>query len=275
VAGFVIAAGLVWPVLLFDAKIVTLPLSALVLIVSVAAGVRIGLVRGGDLLRYLGASGRLPVATPGQGRAVKVVDTSALIDGRILDVCRGGFVDGTLVVPLFVLHELQGLADAGDDERRARGRRGLDVLGGLQRSAGVALEVADRDYPEVAAVDAKLVALAKERGGALLTVDANLARVAEVQGVRVLNLHGLAEALRPPVLPGTQLSVRIVKPGREAGQGIGYLDDGTMVVVENGRSWHGTAVSAEVTSVLANANGRMVFATAAPPPTPLNRASRG
>lgn len=271
-AGFALGAGVTWPVLLFEGRVFTVPLAALIVVVTTTAGLRIGVARGGDLLRYLGASGRLPVTTPSHGTGVKVVDTSALIDGRLLDVCRGGFIEGTLVLPAFVLSELQGLADAGEDERRARGRRGLDVLGALQRSSGVALEVPDRDFPEITDVDAKLVALARERHAALITVDGNLASVAEVQGVKVLNLHQLAEALRPPVLPGDHLTLRIAKPGRERGQGIGYLADGTMVVVEHARDLQGQEVAAEVTSVLSNPKGRLVFATAARPPTPLSRA---
>ncbi|MDQ3974527.1 MAG: PIN domain nuclease, partial [Actinomycetota bacterium] len=197
----------------------------------------------------------------------KVVDTSALVDGRIVDVCRAGFIDSTLVVPQFVLYELQGLADAGDDERRAHGRRGLDVLGALQRSAGVALEVAEEDFPEIGAVDAKLVAMARQRGASLLTVDAHLGRVAEIRGVRVLNLHTLAETLRPPVLPGQRLRVRILKVGKEPGQGVGYLSDGTMVVMEGACDRRLAEVTGEVTSILSNPNGRMVFATLVDVPT--------
>ncbi len=262
IAGFVLGCSVTWPALLFGGRAYTVPVAGLVIAVSTAAGVRLGVARGGDLLRFMGASGRLGVASPSSGARARVVDTSALIDGRLLDVCRAGFLDGTLIVPRFVLYELQGLADAEDPERRSRGRRGLDVLGGLQRSAGVALEVADSDYPEIEAVDAKLVALARERDSALVTVDGNLGRVAEVQGVRILNLHALAETLRPPVLPGDRLSVQITKPGREQGQGVGYLSDGTMVVVEGGRQHQGSQVAAEVTSILSNPNGRMVFATA-------------
>lgn len=262
--GLVLGAALAWPVLLFDGRRFTVPLAALGVVLAVGTCARIGADRGGDLLRALGASGRLPVVSPSSGARARVVDTSALVDGRLLDVCRAGFLDGTLVVPRFVLYELQGLADAGDEERRARGRRGLDVLGALQRSAGVALEVAEQDHPELAEVDAKLIAMARQRGSAVITVDGNLGRVAEVQGVKVLNLHALAETLRPPVLPGDRLRLRIAKAGREAGQGIGYLADGTMVVVEGGRDHQGDDLEAEVTSVLSNANGRMVFATRVP-----------
>ncbi|MFO8075669.1 MAG: TRAM domain-containing protein [Egibacteraceae bacterium] len=273
--GMVLAAALTWPVLLLGGRtMVAVPLAGLVITLLVAGGARLGFHRGGDLLRYVGASGRLDVSSPSRGTAVKVVDTSALVDGRLLDVARTGFLEGTLVVPRFVLFELQGLADAGDEERRARGHRGLDVLAGLQRSAGVAVEVADRDYPEVAEVDAKLLAMAEELGAALVTVDGNLARIAEVQGVRVRNLNALADTLRPPVLPGEVLDVKVTRRGREAGQGVGHLADGTMVVVESAADHVGEAVGAEVTSILSNPHGRMVFATRVEA-TPLRRRVAG
>lgn len=268
-AGLVAGLGLTWPVLLFDGRLYTVPVAATVVLSTVAIGVRVGLGRGGDLLRAVGASGRIAVTTPSSGPGVRVIDTSALVDGRLLPVCRSGFVAGTLVIPQFVLYELQGLADAGDDERRMRGRRGLDVLAALQRAAGVSVEVCDRDYPEIAAVDAKIVAAARDRRAPIVTVDGNLARVAEIQGLRVLNLHQLAEDLRPPVLPGDELDVRVVRSGKEDGQGVGYLADGTMVVVEGARDRQGTEVKAEVTSILTNPNGRMVFAALRPEPTPL------
>lgn len=261
IAGLFVAAGVLWPVLLFPGRLITVPVAVLATLVLVISGARVGIGRGGDLLRFVGASGRLTVSAPSRGATAKLVDTSALIDGRLLDLCRAGFCEGTLVLPQFVLYELQGLADAGDEERRQRGARGLDVLAGLQRSSGVALEVTDLDYPEIAAVDAKLIAMARELGAALLTVDANLARIAEVQGLRVLNLNALAETLRPPVVPGDVLAVRVAKPGKEAGQGVGYLSDGTMVVIEGARDQQGREVACEVTSLLSNQHGRMVFAT--------------
>src|SRR5687767_3569036 len=152
--GLVLATALTWPVLLFGAKVYTVPVAILLMVLLTLTGVRLGVARGGDLLRSLGATGRLRVTTPSGGRRAKVVDTSALIDGRVVDVCRSRFIEGTLVVPQFVLYELQGLADSGDSERRMRGRRGLDVLGALQHSAGIALEVTDVDYPAIEAVDA-------------------------------------------------------------------------------------------------------------------------
>ncbi len=273
--GLLLAAALTWPVLLLGGRtMLAVPLAGLVITLLVAGGARLGFHRGGDLMRYVGASGRLDVTTPSRGAAVKLVDTSALVDGRLLDVARAGFLEGTLVVPRFVLFELQGLADAGEEERRARGRRGLDVLAGLQRSSGVAVEVSERDYPEVAEVDAKLLAMAQELGAALVTVDGNLARVAEVQGVRVRNLNALADTLRPPVLPGDVLEIKVTRRGREHGQGVGHLADGTMVVVESAADQVGEAVGAEVTSILSNPHGRMVFATRLDA-TPLRRHAAG
>ncbi|MBA2318312.1 MAG: TRAM domain-containing protein [Euzebyales bacterium] len=263
-AGVTVGLGLTWPVLLIQtARAFTVPIAAFVVLTATMVGLRVGVGRGGDLLRALGASGRLTLATPAAGPRARVIDTSALIDGRIVDVCRSGFFDGTLVIPRFVLYELQVLADAGDDERRRRGRRGLEVLGALQRSTHVTLEVSDRDHPEIDTVDAKLVATALQRRAPLVTVDVNLARVAEVQGVGVMNLHQLAEDLRPPVLPGEVLTVRVSRPGKEKDQGVGYLADGTMVVVEGARDRQGAEVRAEVTSIMSNTHGRMVFATIA------------
>jgi uncharacterized protein YacL len=259
--GLLFGAALTWPLLLFGAEVYTLPLAVVLVVIAVTIGVRVGASRGGDLMRLIGVSGRVAVTTPSSGPRARIVDTSALVDGRLLHVARGGFLDGALVIPRFVLYELQGLADAADDERRMRGQRGFDVLAALQRASGISVEVTEHDRPDLDDVDAKLVALALEHKASLITVDGNLGRVAEIQGVKVLNLHQLAEDLRPPVLPGDLLKVRIVKAGKEAGQGVGYLSDGTMVVVEGGRDHRGEEVAAEVTSILSNPNGRMVFAT--------------
>ncbi|MCA1720970.1 MAG: TRAM domain-containing protein [Actinobacteria bacterium] len=259
VFGFV----LLFPVLLLPGKGYTVPIATLVLIGLVYAGARLGAARGGDLLRFVGARGRFEVTTPSRGGGVKLVDTSALIDGRIVATARAGFLDGTLVVPQFVLNELQGLADTEDPRRRSAGQRGLEALKAVRDDGTVAVEVTDQDVPTVADVDAKLVALCRELQGSLLTVDSNLARVAEVSGVRVLNLHALADAMRPPVLPGERLELTVSKEGREQRQGVGYLPDGTMVVIERAADKVGQRVSVEVTSMLQTRNGRMVFAALA------------
>jgi uncharacterized protein YacL len=194
-----------------------------------------------------------------------LLDTSVIIDGRIADLVRTGFLDGRLVVPQFVLEELQYVADSDDPLRRARGRRGLDTLNRLRKESADRfgeLEVVEADFGGTPPreVDAKLVRLAKERGFRILTNDYNLNRVAQIQGVRVLNLHELSGALRPPVLPGEELSLKLVQEGREAGQGVGFLDDGTMVVVDGGKPWVGQETNVTVTRLLQTGAGRLVFA---------------
>ena len=261
--GGVFGFMLLFPVLLLPGKGYTVPVATLLLIGLVYAGARLGAARGGDLLRFVGARGRFEVTTPSKGGGVKLVDTSALIDGRIVATARAGFLDGTLVIPQFVLNELQGLADAEDPRRRSAGRRGLEALMAVRDDGTIAVEVTEQDVPQVADIDAKLVALCRELQGSLLTVDSNLARVAEVSGVRVLNLHALADAMRPPVLPGERIELTVAKEGREQRQGVGYLPYGTMVVIERAASKVGKRVTVEVTSLLQTRNGRMIFASLA------------
>ncbi|MDR7427323.1 MAG: TRAM domain-containing protein [Armatimonadota bacterium] len=189
----------------------------------------------------------------------KVMDTSVIIDGRIADVCKTGFLEGPLLVPRFVLAELQRIADSTDTMRRARGRRGLDILNRLQKEWD-AVEVIDSPPGIEGDVDARLVGVARAVGGWILTNDFNLNKVAELQGVRVLNVNELAQAMRPIHLPGEELTVHIMKDGKEAGQGIGYLEDGTMVVVEGGKKHIGETSDVVVTSVLQTVAGRMIFA---------------
>jgi len=190
-----------------------------------------------------------------------ILDTSAVIDGRIADVVETGFFDERLVMPKFVIAELQAIADSTDRLRRSRGRRGLDILNRLRNNPRVEVEIFDRELPEFAGqpVDMKLLALARHLNGKLLTNDYNLNKVARLHDVEVINLNELANALKPVFLPGEQIELRIVKPGEEPGQGVGYLDDGTMVVVEGGRDHIGQTVSLSVTSVIQTSAGRMVF----------------
>ncbi|HSK24728.1 MAG TPA: PIN domain-containing protein [Egicoccus sp.] len=258
-------AGLVvlLPVVLLPYQRYTVPVTLVIVLVLAYTGGRLGASRGAELGRFVGVRGRLDVRTPSRGSGVKVLDTSALVDARVVDVARAGFLDGTIVVPGFVLDELQGLADAGEDHRRRAGRRGLDALQVLQDESLVAVEISHDDLPGVAEVDAKLAALCRIRGAALITTDGNLARVAEIGGVRVLNLHTLADAVRPPVLPGERLALRLVRAGRDAGQAVGYLDDGTMVVVEDAAARVGDEVAVDVTSIVQNRHGRMLFAVVA------------
>jgi len=189
----------------------------------------------------------------------KILDTSVIIDGRIADIQETGFLEGTLIIPRFVLKELQQIADSSDTLKRNRGRRGLDILNRLQKKAGVKVEIQDRDFPELREVDAKLVKLGEQLKAKVVTNDYNLNKVAELQGVEVLNVNDLANAVKPVVLPGELMNVRVLKEGKEYGQGVGYLDDGTMVVVDNGRSRIGQAVDVLVTSVLQTTAGRMIF----------------
>ena len=189
-----------------------------------------------------------------------VVDTSSIIDGRIADISQTGFLMGTLVVPRFVLHELQHIADSADPMRRGRGRRGLDILSKLQKDAVVPLEIHESDGEQGGEVDAMLVTLARQLAAPIVTNDYNLNRVAGLQGVKVLNVNELANAVKSMVLPGQDLSLRVIQEGKEMGQGVGYLEDGTMVVVENGRRSIGTTVTVTVSRVLQTAAGRMVFA---------------
>jgi uncharacterized protein YacL len=195
-----------------------------------------------------------------QKDSVHILDTSVIIDGRILDVCQTKFVEGRFVVPRFVLKELQQVADSADSLKRARGRRGLDILNKFNKLPGVSVKIDEEDFPEISAVDEKLVKLAKLISAKILTNDYNLNKVAEIQGVTILNVNELANALRPVVLPGESLEVRLVKEGKEHNQAVGYLEDGTMVVTDNGRRFLGTSQKVVVTSVLQTSAGRMIFA---------------
>lgn len=189
-----------------------------------------------------------------------LVDTSVLIDGRIADICDTKFVAGTLVVPRFILRELQAVADSGDGAKRARGRRGLDILARLQENADLPVKLFDKDFPDIKEVDSKLVALAKDLGARVLTTDFNLNKVAALQGITVLNVNDLANALKPVVLPGEPMTLFVLKEGKEREQGVAYLDDGTMVVVEDGRRAIGQKVKVSVTSILQTSAGRLIFA---------------
>jgi uncharacterized protein YacL len=189
----------------------------------------------------------------------KVLDTSVIIDGRIADVCETGFLDGTLVVPQFVLRELQQVADSSDSMKRNRGRRGLDVLQRVRKMTNVQVQIVETDFPEVKEVDLKLIELAKRLSGKIVTNDFNLNKVAQLRGVAVLNINELANSLKPVVLPGEVLRVFVLKEGKEPGQGIAYLDDGTMVVVDQGKRAMGRTIEVTVTSVLQTTAGKMIF----------------
>ncbi|WP_028552041.1 PIN/TRAM domain-containing protein [Paenibacillus sp. UNC451MF] len=190
----------------------------------------------------------------------KILDTSVIIDGRIADICKTGFIEGTLVIPEFVLEELQHIADSSDLLKRNRGRRGLDILNKIQKELEVRVLIYEGDFEEISEVDSKLVKLAKVLQGKVITNDFNLNKVCELQGVSVLNINDLANAVKPVVLPGEEILVQVIKDGKEHGQGVAYLDDGTMIVVEGGRDFIGTTLDVLVTSVLQTSAGRMIFA---------------
>jgi len=194
-----------------------------------------------------------------RGESYKLLDTSVIIDGRIADITETGFLEGTLVIPQFILRELQHIADSSDPLKRNRGRRGLDILQKIQKKPDIRVEISDMDFPEIREVDNKLVAMAKALNAKIVTNDFNLNKVAELRGVGVLNINELTNALRPVVLPGEDMRVYVLKEGKEYNQGIAYLDDGTMVVVDNGRRHIGQTVDVCVTSVLQTTAGRMIF----------------
>jgi uncharacterized protein YacL len=195
----------------------------------------------------------------GADENLKILDTSVIIDGRIADVCETEFLDGTLLIPQFILQELQHIADSADSLKRARGRRGLDILHRIQKMSHAEVRITDDDFPKIRDVDSKLIALAKRTGAKVVTNDFNLNKVAELQGVKVLNINDLSNAVKPVALPGESMRVFVLKEGKEAGQGVAYLDDGTMIVVENGRRFINKNVDVSVTSVLQTAAGRMIF----------------
>lgn len=196
----------------------------------------------------------------GSNKGYKLLDTSVIIDGRIADICTTGFIEGTLVIAQFVLEELQHIADSSDVLKRNRGRRGLDILNRIQKEKSVKVIIVEKDFEEIQEVDSKLVKLAKTMNGTVVTNDFNLNKVCELQGVPVLNINDLANAIKPVVLPGEELRVQVIKDGKEHGQGVAYLDDGTMIVVESGKDFIGEQIDVLVTSVLQTSAGRMVFA---------------
>jgi uncharacterized protein YacL len=205
----------------------------------------------------------------------KVLDTSVIIDGRIADICETGFLDGTLVVPQFVLRELQQVADSSDSLKRNRGRRGLDILQKIQKMAHMQVQIVETDFPEVREVDLKLIELARRMNGKIVTNDFNLNKVAQLRGVPVLNINELANSLKPVVLPGEVMRVFIIKEGKEAGQGVGYLDDGTMVVVDQAKKALGRTIEVSVTSVLQTTAGKMIFCRWMELAIPEDTAARG
>jgi len=263
VTGLVVAALISWLIMAAGPSLITISFSAITYVVLGTLGIRIGYRRHRDgktlFPRWRDADS--PAGPESIAAAPKLLDTSVIIDGRVTDIVKTGFLEGRLVVPQFVLAELQHLADSGDQQRRLRGRRGLDVLQKLRKEASIVVD--ETDYPDVSEVDVKLLRLCRDQGGVVVTNDYNLNKVAGVTGIRVLNINDLANAVKPMLLSGEELTVHILREGKEPGQGVAYLDDGTMVVVENGRRHVGETITAVVTTVLQTSAGRMIFTKAA------------
>ena len=211
------------------------------------------------LLRLDEAAHSQDAPPPQGGNNFKILDTSVIIDGRILEICQTKFIEGTLVIPRFVLNELQRIADSTDSLRRNKGRRGFDILRALQNNPAIVVEITEEDVPHLTEVDAKLVHLAQERDATIITNDLNLNKVAELQSVKVLNINELSNAVRPVVIAGEVIQVFLLKEGKEPNQGVGYLDDGTMVIVEDGKPYIGKALNVEVTQMLRTSAGQMIF----------------
>jgi len=235
-------------------------LSAVITILLVFVGVRFLLNRKDEFAFLTNLFSRGMRGKENDDEVYKILDTSAIIDGRIVDICKAGFLEGVIVVAGFVLEELRHIADSPDLLKRNRGRRGLDVLNKIQKEMNIPVQIYEGDFEDIAEVDSKLVRLAKTINGKIITNDYNLNKVCELQGVPVLNINELANAVKPVVLPGEEMTAQIIKEGKEAGQGVAYLDDGTMIVVEEGRRYIGNTIDVMVTSVLQTAAGRMIFA---------------
>jgi uncharacterized protein YacL len=254
---------------LYNHQQTVLPLLSILYGASGYIGLRLGFKKGEEI--HLSIWKLFSKNVP-QSENKKILDTSVIIDGRIADITETGFLEGTLMIPQFILNELQHIADSSDSIKRTRGKRGLEVLHHIQKQAGVDVQIVDRDYPAIKEVDSKLIELAKEVRGKIITNDSNLNKVAELQGIEVLNINELANSIKPVVLPGEEINVKILKDGKEMGQGVAYLDDGTMIVVDNGRKQMGKMVDVIVTSVLQTPAGRMIFAR---PKEEANRDNKG
>jgi len=256
----VIVANLISNVFLsnpFNHQQIVLPLYGVLYGTCGYIGLKIGFKKGEEL--HLSGWKLFSKNLP-RSENTKILDTSVIIDGRIADIAETGFLEGTILIPQFVLSELQHIADSSDSVKRTRGKRGLEVLHNIQKQVNVDVRIVERDYPAIKEVDAKLIELAKEVRGKIITNDSNLNKVAELQGIEVLNINELTNSLKPVVLPGEEINVKILKEGKEMGQGVAYLDDGTMIVVDNGKKQMGKSVDVIVTSVLQTPAGRMIFA---------------
>ncbi len=253
--GLVSGTILAWNLsLLFEELEISGYLKGLIIIIPTLIGIQLGLGKAKEFREKMGKPDSQP------RKIIGILDTSVIIDGRIADICETGFLDGDLIIPQFILQELQLIADSSESTKRTRGRRGLDILNKIKKQAFVKIIICETDYPSVKEVDQKLIQLAKQMTCSIITNDFNLNKVAEVQSIQVLNINLLANALKPIVLPGETMKVQVIKEGKEPGQGVAYLDDGTMVVIDNGKRLMGRTIEATVTSVLQTTAGRMIFA---------------
>jgi uncharacterized protein YacL len=257
IVGLVIGALLTYPLSFLYIKITTLPL--LVTLGCGIIGLALAIIRKEDIIMIFTGIPKMKLLR-GQNNIAKILDTSSIVDGRIADICKTGFVEGDMIIPRFVLKELQQVADSQDPLKRSRGRRGLDILNKMRKEKKVNIRIVERDFIEIRDVDAKLIKMAKVMGAKVITNDYNLNKIAELEGVEVLNINELANSLKPYVLPGEELRVQIIREGKESDQGVGYLDDGTMVVVEGGKKYINVVIDTIVTSVLQTPAGRMIFA---------------
>ncbi len=256
VTGLISGVILAWNLSsIFDSQEITGPLTGLLIIIPVLVGLQLGSAKAREFRKKIGKPDN------NTRKIVGILDTSVIIDGRIADICETGFLDGDLIIPQFVLQELQVIADSSESTKRTRGRRGLDILNKMKKQAYVKIIISESDYPSIKEVDQKLIQLAKQINCSIITNDFNLNKVAEVHSIQVLNINQLANALKPIVLPGETMRVQVIKEGKEPNQGVAYLDDGTMVVIDNGKKLMGRNIDATVTSVLQTTAGRMIFAT--------------
>ena len=256
VTGLISGVILAWNLSsIFDTREITGPLTGLLIIIPVLVGLQLGSAKAREFREKIGKP------DSNIRKIVGILDTSVIIDGRIADICETGFLDGDLIIPQFVLKELQVIADSSESTKRTRGRRGLDILNKMKKQAYVKIIISESDYPSIKEVDQKLIQLAKQINCSIITNDFNLNKVAEVHSIQVLNINQLANALKPIVLPGETMRVQVIKEGKEPNQGVAYLDDGTMVVIDNGKKLMGRNIDATVTSVLQTTAGRMIFAT--------------
>lgn len=263
ITGLIVANLLTYPLVLnfLNNKYIEIVAYLLTNTVIGYLGLSIGMKKGDEFegLALSGITAKKEEPPGERAEASLLIDTSVIIDGRVAEVCETGFIQGTITVPQFILQELQYIADSHDPLKRTRGRRGLDILKQLQMSARVKTVISEEDVPDIKEVDAKLVVLAKRLGARVLTNDSNLHKIAEIHGVAVLNINRLATAMKPVVLPGEVLNIMVAKEGKEHSQGVGYLDDGTMVVIDNAREFVGKPIDVTITSVLQTTGGRMIF----------------